>query len=171
MILARLRRSFPARLFAAVFVLGAATVVLTATVSYRSAELALRQRLLLQLQSATGDDAVRLAEWLARQRAALDVLSRSSRTVSLESGPHGTPRPLPSLPPEVIAVEEMQLLAVPGGRIVRATDPASIGTYAVDQLHYREGQRGTFTQPIYAGGRDGRPRLTIAAPVRDSATV
>ncbi len=168
MILDRLRRSFPARLFAAVFVLGAATVVLTATVSYGSAEFALRQRLLLQLQSATGDDAARLAEWLARQRSAVELLARSSRVVSLENGPHGIPRPLPSLPPEVIAIEEMQLLAVPGGRIVRATAAASIGTYAVDQLHYREGQRGTFTQPIYAGGRDGRPRLTIAAPVRDS---
>ena len=142
MIVDRLQRSFPARLFAAVFILGATTVVLTATVSYRSAEVALRQRLMLQLQSATGDDAVRLAEWLARQRAAADVLSRSTSMVSMESGPRGAPRPLPTLPAEVVAVEEMQLLAVPGGRIVRATHPASVGTYAVDQLHYREGQRG-----------------------------
>jgi signal transduction histidine kinase/ActR/RegA family two-component response regulator/HAMP domain-containing protein len=168
MIVHRLRRSLPARLFAAVFTLGAATVVATATMSYGAAELTLRERLLDQLETAAGDDAQRLSAWLARQRAAAEVLARALRVSSPATGAIDDPRPLPSMPRDVIALEEMHLITVPGGRIVRANDPAFVGGYAVDQLYYREGQRATFTQAIYPGGPDGRPRLTIAVPVRDS---
>jgi two-component system, cell cycle sensor histidine kinase and response regulator CckA len=155
---ARPQRSLAARLFAAVFALGATTVVLTATVSYRAAERALRERVLEQLETSAADDAVRLREWLDRQRVTVELLSQS---VALDR----YDRALAALPAPVLAAEELQLLSVPGGRIVRASDAASIGQYAVDAVYYREGQRGTFTQPIYPGGPEGRPRLTIATPV------
>ncbi len=167
MIRDRLRRSLPARLFAAVFTLGAVTVVATATMSYGAAELALRDRLMEQLETAANDDALRLSAWLARQRAAAEVLARALRVSSPATGAIDDPRPLPSMPRDVIAIEEMHLIAVPGGRVVRAYDSMQVGRYAVDQLYYREGQRSTFTQAIYPGGPDGRPRLTIAVPVRD----
>ncbi len=154
----RLRRSLATRLFAAVFALGATTVVLTATVSYRSAEQALRERLLQQLESNAAEDAIRLREWLERQRVTVELLAQS---VALDR----TERPLTALPAPVLAAEELQLLEVPGGRVVRASNAASIGSHGVDELYYREGQRATFTQPIYPGGPEGRPRLTVATPV------
>jgi signal transduction histidine kinase/CheY-like chemotaxis protein len=167
--LPQLRRSFPARLFAAVFAIGAATVFLTATVSYRSAELALRERLLQQLSTAVDDDATRLSEWLAQQRAATELLAHGARAT--ESARNGTQRaaPIPTLPPEVLSAELTQVMTVPGGRIERASDSTTVGQYAVDQLHYREAQRGTYIQPIYPGGPNGRPRLTIATPIRSDA--
>lgn len=167
--LLRLRRSFPARLFAAVFAVGAATVVLTATVSYRSAELALRERLLQQLSNAVDDDAARLAAWLAQQRAATELLAHGAKATEGARNAQPQAASVPPLPAEVLSAELIQVVSVPGGRIERASDSSTVGQYAVDQLHYREAQRGTYIQPIYPGGPHGRPRLTIATPIRNDS--
>jgi len=159
MIRSRLRRSLAARLFAAVFALGATTVLLTAAVTYRGAERALRERVLQQLATDAAEDAVRLREWLARQQAAVEVLAQA-----IAADPPVAS--LPSLPAPLLAAEQIQLLAVPGGRVLRASDAASVGRYGVDELYYQRARATTFTQPIYPGGPNGRPRLTVATPVR-----
>ena len=166
-----LRRSLPVRLFSAVFALGLALVATTAVIAYRAADRALRDRLYEQLQTAADDDAARISRWLTRQRAAAEVLARALQVGSPATGAFDDALPLPTLPPEVIAEEAMHLIAVPGGRIVRAADASDIGGYAVDELYYREGQRGTFVQGIYPNPADGRPRLTVATPVRDARGV
>ena len=164
----RLRRSLPTRLFSAVFALGLALVATTAIIAYRSADRALRDRLFEQLQTAAADDATRITAWLARQRAASEVLARALQVGTPATGTLDDARPMPTLPREVIAHESMHLIAVPGGRIVRASDARDLGQYALDQLYYREGQRGTFTQGIYPDGTAGRPRLTVATPIRSA---
>nr|MCU0615462.1 ATP-binding protein [Gemmatimonadaceae bacterium] len=164
----RWQRSLPTRLFSAVFALGLVLVAMTAIIAYRSADRALRDRLFEQLQTAATDDATRITAWLARQRAAAELLARALQIGTPATGTLDDTRPMPTLPREVLADQSMQLIAVPGGRIVRASDSLDLGQYALDQLYYREGQRGTFTQGIYPDGTEGRPRLTVATPVRSA---
>lgn len=167
--IAALRQRFATRLAAAVFAVGAALVGLAGVVSYRQAADALRARLLSQLSSDATDDARRLAEWLSLQKAALSLLAKQIPADDLErpqTRPTGWLANGLLLNSGLLAAEEVQLLRVPGGRVVRSTVPASEGTFSVDQLHYAKGQRGLYLQPIYPAVLTGRPRLTVAAPVQ-----
>ncbi len=160
------RRTLATRLAAAVVALGSAIVLAGALLSYRTASSALRQRLLSQLEADATKGADRLTEWLLRQRDAVTVMSESygRSASSLPTRPDSVPLDL--LPRDLLATEEMQLIAVPGGRVLRATNLASVGDYVVDELYYREGRTAPYTQSIYYNGETGRPRLTISAPVR-----
>lgn len=164
MILDRVRTSVAARLSLAVLGLGLGTVVLVSAVSYDRAEEALQERLLADLGADARDNAVRVQEWLDRQRTALAVMASG-----IERARRGDARwndTLAPLPPALLAADEVQLLRVPGGRVVRSSVPASVGSYGIDERYYERGQTASYTQPIHPGGRDGRPRLTVATPVR-----
>ncbi|MBL0938462.1 MAG: response regulator [Gemmatimonadaceae bacterium] len=165
MILKQLSRSITAQLSIAVFGLGVALVVVGGGLAYRAAERTLRERLLAQLAGQASDDAGRLSEWLSRQREATVLLGR-------ELAVHGGPSPTTPdstqwqfLPPSVLAAEEMQIITVPGGRIVRSTNRATLGMYAVNEQYYLSGRDSTFVKSIYYSGV-GRPRLTVATPIR-----
>jgi two-component system, cell cycle sensor histidine kinase and response regulator CckA len=164
-----LRRRFATRLATAAFAVGAALVGVTGVISYRQAAGALQARLLSQLGTDATDDARRLGEWLAQQKAAVSLLASQIPADELDR-PRAAPRGWLVegllLNSGLLAAEEVQLVRVPGGRVVRSTVPASEGTFVVDQLHYAKAQGGLYLQPIYPAAPTGRPRLTVAAPVR-----
>ncbi|MCU0622986.1 MAG: ATP-binding protein [Gemmatimonadaceae bacterium] len=162
--LTRLRTSVAARLSLAVLGLGLGTVVLVSAVSYDRAEQALRERLLAELDADSRDNAIRVEEWLDRQRTALAVMASDLRQPPSAADQADVLAPLP---PALLAADEVQLVRVPSGRIVRSSVPASVGTYAIDERYYEFGRGAPYIQPIYPNGRDGRPRLTVATPVRD----
>jgi PAS domain S-box-containing protein len=168
----RLARSFPARLSAAVFAVGVVLVGVTGALAYRAAERSLRERLLAQLEGQAADDAGRLTEWLARQREAVVLLGRE---LALHGGPiPSAPDTLrwQGLPPMVLAAEEMQVIAIAGGQVVRSTNPESLGSFAVDEEYFTAGRDTTFVKSIYYASGSGRPRLTVATPIkRGDATV
>jgi two-component system, cell cycle sensor histidine kinase and response regulator CckA len=162
----RLARSFPARLSAAVFAVGVVLVGLSGALAYRAAERSLRERLLAQLEGQAADDAGRLTEWLARQREAVVLLGRE---LALHSGPiPSAPDTLrwQGLPPMVLAAEEMQVIALSGGQVVRSTNPETLGSFAVGEEYFTAGRDSTFVKPIYYASGSGRPRLTVATPIR-----
>jgi len=162
----RLSRSFPARLSAAVFAVGVVLVGLSGALAYRAAERSLRERLLAQLEGQASYDAGRLTEWLTRQRDAVVLLGRE---LALHGGPIPT---VPDtvrwrgLPPTVLAAEEMQVIAASGGQVVRSTNPETLGGYAVGEEYFTAGRDSTFVKSIYYAGGSGRPRLTVATPIR-----
>lgn len=162
----RLARSFPARLSAAVFAVGVVLVGLTGALAYRAAERSLRERLLAQLEGQAADDAGRLTEWLARQREAVVLLGRE---LALHGGPiPSAPDTLrwQGLPPMVLAAEEMQVVAIAGGQVVRSTNPETLGSFAVGEEYFTAGRDTTFVKSIYYASGSGRPRLTVATPIR-----
>ncbi len=160
----RFRRSLAARLALASLALGAAVLLVVATVSYRGAASALDRRLLDRLTSQAEESERALLTWLDRQRAALEHLAELERvhfTRTSRAAPY-----LLTLPPQLLAATTLVLIEVPGGRVLAATDSSLIGSYEADQLFYQEGRRGTILQPIYPSARTGRPSVTIATPVR-----
>ena len=165
----RLKLGVAARLSVAVLGLGVGTVVLVSAVSYQRAEAALRDRLLAQLHVDELDNTSRVQEWLGRQRTALSVMAIELSTELASADAVADPlRPLPSA---LLAADEVQLIRVPGGRVMRSSVPASVGGYAIDELYYQRGREGAYTQPIYPSGRGARPRLTVATPVVTAAGV
>lgn len=156
-------RSLSTRLATAVVALGSAIVLVGSYLSYRSAASALQERLLMQLETNVDDGATHLRQWLLRQRDAVIVQAQAYGHIPLPLRPDSVP--LEALPRDMLATEELQLIAVPGGQILRSSQRASLGTYVVDELFYREGRRAPYIQNIYYNGATGRPRLTIAAPV------
>ncbi len=160
------RRTLATRLAAAVVALGSAFVLIGGILSYRSASATLRARLLAQLEADVVDGADHLSEWLVRQRDALLVNAQaySHMVRYLPSRPDSAA--LETLPQDLLATEEIQLIGVPSGRVMRSSNLKAIGTYAQDELFYREGRSGAYIQSIYYSGNTGRPRLTIAAPIR-----
>src|SRR5690606_25996574 len=102
------------------------------------------------------------------QRAAIEILATlgSTRSAALlpQGGPSGS-RSVLLLDPALFAATEVFLMSVPGGRVIRSSDPSRLDTYGVDQLYYAEGSRGTFSQSVYPSGVTGRPTMTVATPV------
>jgi signal transduction histidine kinase/HAMP domain-containing protein len=155
------------RLSAAFLALSLGVLLLAATVSYRTAESALRDRLLDRLDAFAREDASELTDWLSRHRVAVQFIAglpTSSRAAAGDTTSLGIV--LRSLSSDVFAVDEVQVLSVPGGRVIYSTDSSRIGDYAVEQLYYLEGRTRTFTQPIYPDARNGHPTLTVATPIR-----
>jgi PAS domain S-box-containing protein len=164
------RRSLAARLSAAVLALTITAIVLVSLTSYRRAEVALRERLVERLQMFADEDAAELEQWHARQRAAVLLVSRLNDTRRAPAFPMGRipgVRYIEPLDPSVLAANELVLLTVPGARVIRASNRARLDTYAVDQLYYERGRVALYTQTVYPSGADGRPTMTVAAPVRD----
>ncbi len=154
------------RLSAAFLALSLGILLVASTVSYRSAESALRDRLLDRLEAFAREDANELSEWLNRHREAVRFLATMPSTVRAATGDTiFLSQILRGLNSELFAVDEVQILSVPGGRIIYSTDSARIGSYAVEQLYYVEGRSRTFTQPIYPDARDGHPTLTVSTPI------
>jgi PAS domain S-box-containing protein len=164
------RRSLAARLSAAVLALTITAIVLVSLTSYSRAETALRTRLIESLQMFANEDVQELEQWHARQRAAVLLISRLNDTRRAPGFPMGRipgVRYIEPLDPSVLAANELVLLTVPGARVIRASNPARLDTYAVDQLYYERGRNALYTQTVYPSGVDGRPTMTVAAPVRD----
>ncbi len=173
-----LRRSLPARLSAAFLTLSVTTLVLATTVSFVSAERALRRRTLDRLTAIAESDAQDLTFWVGRQRAALEYLARlpALRRSAGQRRPDGrlaseaaatTRLVLGDVPGDVVAAAELRLVAVPGGRVLFSTDSTTLDTFAVEELYFARGRDSTFTQRLYASSADGRPTLTVSTPVRD----
>ncbi|WP_158514910.1 response regulator [Gemmatimonas phototrophica] len=159
-----------ARLSAAVFAVSFGIAALGGWASYRTASAALRERVSRQLETDATEEAQSAAQWLAQQQSLMQLeAARWSES--------DTPLPTdidrnafrPALAP-VLDVEEVQQILVPGGLVVRSTDSTSLGRYAVEEEFYLEGRRGTYIQKIYLSATTGRPRLTIAAPIRRNGT-
>ncbi len=170
---ALLRRSLSARLAAAFLALSVSTLVLVTLVSYRSAEAALRERLLERLNARVNANAQALDEWFVRQRRGAEfAASLPALAASLDSASRPGPARdrlhqfLTRLRGNVVAANELQLLRIPGGEVVVSTDRRSEGSFAVSELHYVRGRDSTYQQPIYPSETDGRPRLTVSTPVR-----
>jgi PAS domain S-box-containing protein len=163
------RRRLSVRLSGAFLALSLGTLTLASIVSYRSAEATLRDRLLDRLEAFAREDASELTAWLNRNREAVRFLAsqplalRAARgdTTSLAAVIRG-------LNNDLLAVDEVEILSVPGGRVVFSDRSERIGSYAVAQLYYIEGQTDAFIQPIYPNARDGRPTLTVSTPIRDA---
>ena len=169
MIAGALRRSLALRLSAAFLTLSVGTVLLATFVSFRDAEQTLQQRLIERLATSAAEDAAELAAWHYRQRAAIEVMAGMSSTRAAWLRPVGDSagnRSLMLVDQTLLAATSITLLTVPGGRVIRASDPALLDTYEVDQLYYAEGRERTFTQPVYPSGVTGRPTMTVATPVR-----
>jgi signal transduction histidine kinase/CheY-like chemotaxis protein len=165
-------RSLTTRLSGAVFALSFSVASLGALASYRAASEALRDRVRNQLETDATEEAQRVSEWLTRQRALVsletEALSQSPQLLP-ESADRAAYAPVLSA---VLDAEEIQQLRVPGGLVVRSTDSSTAGSYAVDEEFYRLAQDTNYVQKIYLSAITGRPRLTIAAPVkRNGVTV
>ncbi len=160
-----LRTSLAARMAAAVFTLGFTAVALAAALSYTAAETALRENTADVLATYADDDVRYLDRWLRRQQDALQLMATA---IEVPGGARlfGAGIGIQRLPASVLAAERYRLIAVPGGRIVRASDTTEVGSFAVDELYYQRGQAGPFVQPLHPAGVDSRPTLTISAPVR-----
>ena len=164
------RRSLAARLSAAVLAMTITAIALVSLTSYRRAETALRTRLIERLEMFADEDVSELEQWHTRQRAAVLIVSRLNDTRRAPLFPMGRIpglRYIEPLDPSVLAANELVLLTVPGARVIRASNPARLDTYAVDQLYYERGRVALYTQTVYPSGVDGHPTMTIAAPVRD----
>lgn len=164
-------RSLTTRLSTAVFGLSFGVAALGAWASYRTASAALRERARTQLESDAGEEAQRASEWLARQQAlvALEAAqwSRASDSIVRPSvGGDSLTAPLRPMLGKVLEVEELQQILVPGGLVVRSTDPTAVGRFAVDEEFYQFARDSLYTQRIYHNALSGRPRLTVAAPVK-----
>lgn len=166
----RLQQRISVRLGAAFLALSIGILMLVSTVSYRSAESTLRVRLLDRLETFAGEDASELTQWLRRHQEAVRFIASLNLSLRAANGDTASFSNLVrGLSADLFAVNEVQILSVPGGRVVYSTVPAQVGGYAVSQLYYLEGRSGLFTQPIYPGVRDGRPTLTVSTPIRDSS--
>ncbi|MBX3132983.1 MAG: response regulator [Gemmatimonadaceae bacterium] len=162
-----LRRRLGVRLSVAFLALSLGTLSLASVVSYRSAESALRDRLLDQLEESAREDAAELTEWLTRHRETLALLASLPGTQRAAAGDTVNFAPFTRrISRSAFAVDELMILSVPGGRVAYSSDPARIGSYAVNQQFYLEGRNRPFTQPIYPSPRDGRPTLTVSTPIR-----
>jgi PAS domain S-box-containing protein len=162
------RRTLATRLATAVVALGSAFVLAGGVLSYRSASATLRARLLTQLEADAADGADHLTNWLVRQREALIVNAQaySHMVAYLPTRPDSVP--LEALPQILLSTEELQLIGVPSGRVLRSTQRENIGSFAQEELFYREGRVAPYIQGIYYSGSTGRPRLTVAAPIKAS---
>jgi C4-dicarboxylate-specific signal transduction histidine kinase/ActR/RegA family two-component response regulator/HAMP domain-containing protein len=166
MIRAWMPQTITARLSAAVFALSFGVAAVGAWTSYRTASSALRERVQAQLDADASEETQRASEWLARQRALVE-LEAAELTTRLDSTLARTDSvPLRLTLASVLETEEVQLILVPGGRVAHSTDRAQVGRYAVDEEFYQFARDSTYTQKIYLSATSGRPRLTIAAPVR-----
>jgi signal transduction histidine kinase len=157
-------------LSAAFLALSLGILGIAATVSYRSAESTLSDRLVERLDAFAREDASELTQWLRRHQEAVRFIASLNLSVRAASGDttaFGTL--LRGLSTDLFAVNDVQILSVPGGRVLYSTEPANVGSYAVNQLYYIEGRTRLFTQPIYPGVRDGRPTLTVSTPIRDTS--
>jgi PAS domain S-box-containing protein len=163
----RLRWTLATRLSAAVLALSLCSVALVSWLSYSRAEEALRRSLLDRLRTFAIKDANSLERWVARQQAALELQARALERAGDADAKPLLDRPLTPIDAQLLTFEELQLVAVPGGRVVQSTLPASVGTYVVDEAYYREGRHGPMRQPIHPSSVTGRPRLTVATPVTD----
>ncbi len=164
-----LRRSLVARLSGSFLALSLATLVLATYVSYRSAESTLRDRLLNRLETFAAEDARELSAWLDRHRETLRFLSSLNISRRAAAGDTvGFAQIIRAINPVVFAANEVEVLQVPGGRVLYSTEAGRVGSYRVSQLYYLEGRTQPFTQPIYPGAIDGHPTLTVAVPVRDA---
>ncbi|HEX4932755.1 MAG TPA: response regulator [Gemmatimonadaceae bacterium] len=166
------------------------TTLCSSYLLYRGAVAALRDDVGRALESAADDATRELERWLANQRALLDVVATLDDVVSLAStaaaSAEAAPPPGRGAAPEQVQAErvlallqrlrrgpadaeELQLLSAVGGRVLVSTVPANVGTYAVSAPYFREGRRGRAVQPVYPSPSTGRPRLSVATPVRDAA--
>lgn len=159
-------RSLPTRLSVAVFALSFSVASLGALTSYRTASAALRDRVRTQLETDATEEATRVTEWLTRQRTLVDLIADelSRSTAALPQGPDRLVF-APTLSP-LLEAEAVEQIRVPGGLIVRSSDSASVGRYAIDDEYYRLAQDGSYLQKIYLSATTGRPRLTIASPIK-----
>lgn len=170
MSLLRPQQRISVRLSAAFLALSLGILILASAVSYRSAESALRDRLLDRLDAFALEDAAELTQWLRRHQEAVRFISSLGMSVRAANGDTANfASLLRGLSPELLAVNEVEILSVPGGRVIYSTVPGKVGEYAVNQLYYLEGRTRLFTQPIYPSVRDGRPALTVSTPIRDAA--
>lgn len=172
MIRAIIPQSFTARLATAVFALSFAVAAGGAFVSYRTASAALRARVQAQLVTDAMEEARRTGEWVARQRAIVE-LEAAEWTREHDRIPASTVQePFRPVMAAVLEAEEVQKILVPGGLIVRSTDSLSVGHYVVDEEFYQFARDSSYTQKIYLSATTGRPRLTVATPIRpDGRTV
>lgn len=167
---ARPQQRLSIRLSAAFLALSLGTLLLASTVSYRTAESALRDRLLDRLEAFAREDATELTDWLRRHQESVRFLATLGASQRAAAGDTASFAAFTrALSPTVFAVSDLQILTVPGGRVLYSSDASRIGGYAVDQLYYMEGRSGLFTQPIYPSERNGRPALTVSAPIRDAS--
>ncbi|MBY0489371.1 MAG: response regulator [Gemmatimonadaceae bacterium] len=161
-----MRRTLATRLATAVVALGSAFVLVGGVLSYRSASATLRTRVLAQLEADAADGADHLTNWLERQRAALIVNAQAYTHMVRYLPARPDSLPLETLPQILLSTEELQLIGVPSGRVIRSTNLKNVGSYAQDEQFYRGGRNATYIQGIYYSGSTGRPRLAVAAPIR-----
>jgi PAS domain S-box-containing protein len=164
-----LRRSLPARLTAAFLAVSITVLALATLVSYEVAERALRARVLERLEGVADENERSLAEWLDRQRRGLDFAAGlgSLRAAVAAGDTVAIGALLDDVAGELVASTEIQLLAVPGGRVLASTDRRSVGAFAVAERFYVEGQKAPFTQTVYPHSVTAAPTLSLATPVRD----
>ncbi len=172
MIRSLLPRSLTTRLSLAVFALSFGVATVGAWASYRAASAALRDRARSQLDNDAAEEAQRAADWLEQQQSLVRLEAAQWSRTTDTLGRDTSSSPLRPMLGDVLRTEELQQILVPGGLIVRSTDTASVGRYAVDEEFYRFARDSVYTQRIYHNAITGRPRLTVAAPVkRDGRTV
>lgn len=160
------RQALVVRLSAAFLILSIGALGIAALVSYRSAESALRERHLELLLAFAEEDASELTAWLDRHRNFVRFLAATRSSDEAARG--DTARlgvVIRGLDVSVFSADEVEVLSVPGGRVIFSTLPGRVGEYRVSQLYYLEGRARTFTQPIYPSARDGRPSLTVSTPI------
>ena len=168
-----LRRSLPARLSAAFLALSVSTLLLVTLISYRFAESALRERLLERLDARVDANSQALNEWVSRQGAAVAFSARIPELTRLLGEPVWDARSagrvrelLREIRGAVISATELSVIRAPGGEILVSTDTSSEGSFVVGELHYVHGRDSLYVQPIYPAAPDGRPRMTLSAPIR-----
>lgn len=174
-------QSLRVRMTVAFGVAGGLTVLLVSGVSYERARRALRSVVTERLTGVANRRAVDVSRWITQQsdlvRFIAGIPSMTDGVPLLVSGRAATNGPDPVVQRRVtavldsarragVAVSELTVMSARGGRVLASTNPGEVGTYHVDDLYFREGLRGPFTQNFYPSHHLGRPTMTAAAPVR-----
>jgi PAS domain S-box-containing protein len=127
-----------------------------------------------QLRAASALKAGELNRWI---RDELELLEIVAALPGVRSAVTGLPAPeavsrLRSVAADVLGqgrdFREVFFMAAEGGRVVASSREDRVGEFHASALFFRQGMLGPTVQEVYPSPETGRPRLTLAVPVRDA---
>ncbi len=177
---ARLRHSLKARIVTVFLTLAATISVVTAFAVYEQAASALGANVTDRIREIADRRASDVDRWVRQQRDLLvyismvpSVVDDATQLAAASTAAQGAVRArfvqqMGAVMRAGLAAREVQLLSVPGGKVVASTDSVQDGTYRTSDPFYIEGRKGPFVQNIYPSPITSRPMFSMATPLRDA---
>lgn len=167
-----------ARLVGSFLTVSVLTVVFVAVVAFFEARHALREAIVVRLETVALEQERELNRWVDLQRDLIVFLSQlpqlreDAELLTAHSSEDARERITALLVSAVGSrsdLAELALLSSVGGEVLAATTDDNLGGYRASELFYASGKRGTFVQNVYTSPVTGRPAITIATPVKDDS--